>query len=79
MKVAVVGGGIAGLAAAWQLLADGAEATVFEPGPLGGRIQTTLFEGHAVDAGADAFLTRAPGGMGLARELGMEAELVAPA
>ncbi len=81
MKVAVIGGGIAGLAAAWELTSgpDPADVTVFEPGPLGGMIQTADFLGHAVDTGADAFIARVPDGVGLARELGIEDELVAPA
>jgi glycine/D-amino acid oxidase-like deaminating enzyme len=35
MKVAVAGGGIVGLFAAWYLEREGAEVTLFEPGPLG--------------------------------------------
>jgi len=77
--VAVVGGGVAGLAAAWELSRREAEVTVFEPGRLGGRIQTSPFCGHGVDTGADAFLSRVPDALQLARELGLEDELVAPA
>jgi oxygen-dependent protoporphyrinogen oxidase len=81
LKVAVAGGGIAGLAAAWELTSgpDPAEVTVFEPGALGGRVQTAEFLGHPVDTGADAFLARVPDAVALARELGIEGELVAPA
>ncbi len=79
MRVAVVGGGIAGLAAAWELVAQGAEVTVLEPAHLGGRIKTVPFRGHPVDTGADAFLCRVPDAIRLATELGMESELVAPA
>jgi oxygen-dependent protoporphyrinogen oxidase len=81
LRVAVVGGGIAGLAAAWELTSgpEPADVTVFEPGALGGRIQTEPFLGHAVDTGADAFIARVPEGIALARELGLEDELVAPA
>lgn len=81
MRVAVVGGGIAGLAAAWELAsgAEPAEVTVFDPGPLGGRIQTEEFLGHPIDTGADAFIARVPDAIALARELGLEHELVAPA
>jgi oxygen-dependent protoporphyrinogen oxidase len=80
MKVAVVGGGIAGLAAAWQLATGevGAEVTVFEPGRLGGNVSTTPFAGHPVDEGADAFIARLPDGIRLCQELGLEPELVAP-
>ena len=81
MRVAVVGGGIAGLAAAWELTSgpDPAEVTVLEPGSLGGRVQTEMFLDHPVDTGADAFIARVPDGIQLARELGLGDELVAPA
>jgi oxygen-dependent protoporphyrinogen oxidase len=81
LKVAVVGGGIAGLAAAWELTSgpEPAQVTVFDPGPLGGRIQTETFLSHRVDMGADAFIARVPEGVALATELGIEDELVAPA
>jgi oxygen-dependent protoporphyrinogen oxidase len=76
-RLAVVGGGIAGLAAAWQARHD-AEITVFEPGPIGGKLRTEAFEGRPVDCGADAFLTRVPQAVALAEELGLGDELVAP-
>jgi oxygen-dependent protoporphyrinogen oxidase len=78
MRVAVVGGGIAGLAAAWDL-SERAEVTVFEPGRLGGRILTTPFGGRPVDEGPDAFLTRVPEAVQLCDQLGLTPELVAPA
>jgi protoporphyrinogen/coproporphyrinogen III oxidase len=78
VRVAVIGGGIAGLAAAWELRGD-AEVTVFEPERPGGRLRTTRFDGRLVDEGPDAFLTRVPEAVQLCRELGMEPELVAPA
>jgi oxygen-dependent protoporphyrinogen oxidase len=81
LRFAVVGGGIAGLAAAWELTtgAGTADVTVFDPGPLGGRIQTEEFLGHPVDTGADAFVARVPDAVALAGELGLADELVAPA
>jgi protoporphyrinogen/coproporphyrinogen III oxidase len=77
LRVAVIGGGIAGLAAAWELR-SGARVTVFEPAALGGRIQTSMFEGRLVDCGPDAFLTRVPDAVELCEELGID-DLVAPA
>jgi protoporphyrinogen/coproporphyrinogen III oxidase len=76
--VAVVGAGIAGLAAARDLVGAGAEVTIYEPGHLGGKIRTERFAGRRVEFGADAFLTRVPDAVALCRELGMEADLVAP-
>lgn len=80
MRVAIIGAGIAGLAAAWELSGgpEPPETIVFDPGPVGGRIQTEPFLGHAVDTGPDAFIARTPDGLQLAREVGLEDELVAP-
>jgi oxygen-dependent protoporphyrinogen oxidase len=81
-RLAVVGGGITGLAAAYELTQrpDPPDVTLFEAGPaLGGKIRTSPFAGlPAVDEGADAFLTRVPWGVELAAELGLD-DLVAPA
>ncbi|HXR22401.1 MAG TPA: protoporphyrinogen oxidase [Acidimicrobiales bacterium] len=80
MKFAVVGGGIAGLSAAWELVgASGAEATVYEPGHLGGKLLTTTFLGRPVDEGADSLITRVPDGTALCQELGLGEEMGAPA
>jgi oxygen-dependent protoporphyrinogen oxidase len=81
VKVAVVGAGIAGLSAAWELTSgpDPAEVTVFEPDRPGGKIQTVDFCGHRVDTGPDAMITRSPEGIRLCEELGLGCELVAPA
>lgn len=79
MRVAVAGGGISGLAAAWSLATgSGAEVTVFEPGPVGGKLRTSCFAGRPVDEGPDAFLVRTPEATGLCAELGVD-DLVAPA
>ena len=79
-RVAVVGGGIAGLAAARELAAEGAEVVVHEAaGRLGGKIETTDVDGRPVDAGADAFLAGVPHAVELCRSLGIEGELVSPA
>jgi oxygen-dependent protoporphyrinogen oxidase len=82
--VAIVGGGIAGLSAAWELVrrseaAGSVDVTVFEPDRLGGCIRTSEFAGHLVDEGPDAFLTRVPDAVQLCQELGIGDELVAPA
>ncbi|HLY82471.1 MAG TPA: protoporphyrinogen oxidase [Acidimicrobiales bacterium] len=73
----MVGGGIAGLAAAWELR-DRADVTVFEPARLGGKLQTETFLGHLVDMGADAFIARVPEALALCEELGIDGDLVAP-
>ena len=77
----VIGGGIAGLAAAWEL-ARGEPAcgvTLIEGADrLGGKIVTGPFAGIELDVGPDAFLARVPAAAELAREAGLGDELVAP-
>ena len=81
MHVAVVGGGIAGLAAAHEL-ADrpGVTTTVLEASDrLGGKVHTAPFADTRLDTGPDAFLARRPEAVQLCRELGIEDRLEAPA
>jgi oxygen-dependent protoporphyrinogen oxidase len=79
--VVVIGGGITGLAAAWELSDDPTvTVTVVESqSRFGGRIQTSPFAGRMLDEGADAFLRRVPDGIELATELGLADRLVSPA
>jgi protoporphyrinogen/coproporphyrinogen III oxidase len=79
VKVAVIGGGIAGLSAAWELATSGAQVCVYEPAHLGGKLLTSDFLGRPVDEGPDALLARVPEGVALCRELGLGPDLVAPA
>lgn len=79
-RVVVIGGGIAGLAAAHEL-ADrpGIEVTVVESSDrLGGKLHTEPFGALALDTGPDAFLARRPEAITLCRELGLDEELVSP-
>ncbi len=78
----MVGAGISGLAAAWEVRRStpDAELVVLEAASHpGGVIGTSRFAGLAVDEAADAFLARAEDGVRLCRELGLEEDLVAPA
>lgn len=83
MRIAVVGGGITGLAVAYEILyhsATRAEVVVYEESNrLGGRIETVEMGGAPVDAGADSFITRRRAAIDLCEELGLGADLVAPA
>lgn len=81
--VAVIGGGISGLAAALAI-ADGApgafDVVVLEKSDrLGGKIRTADMWGRRLDLGPDAFIARAPEGLDLCARLGLANELVAPA
>ncbi len=79
MKVVVVGGGIAGLAAARALesLVPDAEIALLERAPrTGGVLRTELVDGFLVECGADSFLSRKPRGVGLCEELGLAGELI---
>jgi monoamine oxidase len=56
LKVAVIGGGFSGLAAAWYLKSCGAEPTVFEArGQIGGRVRTDrkMIKGKVLEEGAE--------------------------
>ncbi|WP_320064682.1 protoporphyrinogen oxidase [Micromonospora sp. RTGN7] len=86
-RVAIVGGGITGLAAAVRL-ADrapaGTEITVYEQsGRLGGKLRTGELAGGPVEFGAESFLMRDPAGgesaaVTLVRRLGLADEIVHP-
>jgi oxygen-dependent protoporphyrinogen oxidase len=81
-RVAVVGGRITGLAAAYQLSRgrNAPRVVVLEAGDrLGGKITTTSFAGVPVDCGPDAVLARVPWAEQLMGELGLGAEVVSPA
>ncbi len=78
-RIAIIGGGITGLAAAWQLRQSAPEAqvTLHEATPtLGGLIQTREINGHLVECGPDSLLRRLPYAVELCRELGIANELI---
>ncbi|MFI5716915.1 protoporphyrinogen oxidase [Nocardia sp. NPDC051750] len=83
MRVAVVGGGISGLVAAYRLrqsLGESADLTVIESRVrLGGVLRTGEVGGEPVDLGAEAFVGRRPEVPALLRELGIADQLVHPA
>jgi oxygen-dependent protoporphyrinogen oxidase len=68
----VVGGGIAGLAAAWFLAEQGEDVLVLEgTDRAGGKLRTDRVAGLEVDVGAEAMLARRPEGVELARAVGL--------
>jgi protoporphyrinogen/coproporphyrinogen III oxidase len=77
-RVAVVGGGIAGLAAAY-FLRDTAAVTVYEGSArVGGKLAASEVAGIAADEGAEALLARRPEGIDLIRAVGLAGQLVTP-
>jgi protoporphyrinogen/coproporphyrinogen III oxidase len=77
--VAVIGGGISGLAAAYLLRTAGLAVTVLEGSPrLGGKLAVSEVAGVPVDAGAEALLARRPEGTDLIADLGLDGELEVP-
>jgi len=79
--IAVVGGGITGLSAAWSLAtSDSPLHVVVLEGDVrfGGKIRGAEIGGRPVDVGPDAFVARRPEGVDLCRQVGLGDELVAP-
>ena len=82
MRVAVIGGGIAGLAAAFELekaRAAGAEIeyALFEARDrVGGSLASEIVDGAVLERGPDSFLTEKPAAAEFCRELGLGGDLV---
>jgi len=75
--VAVIGGGIAGLAAAFYLRDETVRVTVLEGSPrLGGKLSASDVAGVSMDEGAEALLARRPEGVALIEATGLAADLV---
>jgi protoporphyrinogen/coproporphyrinogen III oxidase len=82
-RIVVVGGGIAGLAAAHRLVERAAGAavplrvTLLEASPrLGGVIDTRARDGFLLEGGPDSFLTEKPWALALCRRLGLAGEVI---
>ena len=79
MNITIVGAGISGLSAAFELQKSDFEVTLLEASErLGGKILTNEIEGFNIDAGPDSFLTRDPEMRELCFALGLGDELVSP-
>lgn len=79
MRYAIIGAGIAGLTAAWEIHRRDpeAEVEVFEATDrIGGKLRSVPFEGGPVDLGAEAFLVRRPAARELIDELGLGDDVV---
>ncbi len=77
--VVIVGGGIAGLAAAFFLRDEAVRVTVLEGSArLGGKLSVSEIAGVAVDEGAEALLVTRPEGTGLIADVGLADQRVTP-
>jgi oxygen-dependent protoporphyrinogen oxidase len=81
-RIAIIGGGISGLAAAFaleELRRSGVEVnyTLYESSPrLGGVLRTEHIDGCIVEAGPDSFITEKPWATDLCRALGLGDQLI---
>ena len=77
MSVLVIGGGISGLSAAFELSQRGVPFTLLEASSrLGGLIQTEHVDGFTIEAGPDSVLVQKPAALQLAGELGLTPRLI---
>ncbi|MDA8201690.1 MAG: protoporphyrinogen oxidase [Chloroflexi bacterium] len=77
--VLIVGGGITGLSAAWELSNAGIPALVVDASPrFGGKVRTDRVDGFLVEGGPDSFVSYRPAALQLAGELGLERQVVEP-
>jgi oxygen-dependent protoporphyrinogen oxidase len=82
VHVGVVGGGIAGLAAAWHLAraSRALDVTVLEGSPrVGGKLRVEEVGGVTIDVGAESVLARRPEAIRLIDELGLADRITHPA
>jgi oxygen-dependent protoporphyrinogen oxidase len=76
--VTIVGGGISGLSAAYELHRRGVPCQLYEAADrMGGILRTERVAGLLIDAGPDAMLARKPAGIALCEELGIASRLIA--
>jgi protoporphyrinogen/coproporphyrinogen III oxidase len=80
-QVAIIGGGISGLSTAWYLQQHDVQYTVLErANRWGGKIMTEEVDTpdgtFVIEAGPDSFLTQKPWGLQLARELGLDEQIL---
>ncbi len=78
-RIAVIGGGISGLAAAQRLVSQSANVrvTLFEASRrFGGIIRTEEAEGFLMELGPDSFITNKPAGIRLCEEIGFSDQLI---
>lgn len=81
MKIAIIGAGLAGLTAAWEIASrnEGHEIDVYEAeGRIGGKLYTVPFNDGPTDMGAEAFLARNAEVVDFFTQLGLADSFVSP-
>ena len=82
IRIAIIGGGISGLSAAYDLEqrrrnTGDVEYVVYESSPrLGGVLRTEYIQGCVVEAGPDSFVSEKPWAANLSREIGLGDQLL---
>ncbi|MEI6539666.1 MAG: protoporphyrinogen oxidase, partial [Planctomycetota bacterium] len=79
LRVAVIGGGITGLAAAQRLVSRSSKVQVVlleSSQRLGGIIRTETADGFVMELGPDSFITNKPAAIQLCEEIGFTAQLI---
>ncbi len=73
----MIGGGISGLSAAYDLTRAGADCTILEQQPrAGGVIETRVADGCVLECGPDSFLAAKPAALALIQELGLAGDVI---
>lgn len=76
-RVAVIGGGISGLTAAYELVNRGVDCTLIEASErLGGVIRTDRVDECLVEGGPDSFIAQKPWALELIKELGLGDQVI---
>lgn len=76
-RIAIIGGGITGLSAAYEATLAGVAPVVVERDrELGGVIRTELRDGCTLEGGPDSFLSAKPAALELIRELGLAGDVI---
>ncbi|WP_288832957.1 protoporphyrinogen oxidase [uncultured Corynebacterium sp.] len=79
MKVAIIGAGLAGLTAAYELRDSGHDVDVYEATErIGGKLRTVAFAAGPTDMGAEAFIARRRDAVEFFTELGLGPSLREP-